>query len=283
MRKKKKNKENNKNKTKTKMQKQNVRCPNLLCEESVPSETYAVHMEECQFKIVNCAFCSIPLMKMEVETHLEICPKIEVVCPLGCDSRMTKGELVFHRNVCSHKKEKCKYCGDMISSAELQKHLKENSERHLELLLERVNKLESKEKEYMTEGLQSSVAASVPAESYCEMRRRRRRECLEGMKQKAGEMFDRGVQAVRSVVDVAVDKLCNSTMEQKKDCLSRAIFLVFLVFLLSLLLPWFIKLPLFFFASRRFYRRRIKPFFPRRKWILVIYVLFCWWIYARLL
>jgi len=239
-----------------------VQCPNAFCEQIIENGNLPKHLEECLFKIVKCESCSAAIMKLEEQSHNKEClgKKVSI-------ETTTRIEPLYE----GCKKEKCKYCDLLVEPENLQTHIKENAETHLDSLLTRINNLEKS-----LETVNQKISTENSDVKTC---KKRFKSCL---RQKIRQGFEIGVSSVRGVVDAVSNRIENSSPSQRKDWISRIFFGVIVLFALNMILPWFIKLPFFCIAARNTYRR-LSSIAPTNKVTLGIYLLFCWWVYAVLL
>lgn len=245
-----------------------VNCPHNLCESKVNKEQLHAHIEGCSFKPVTCAFCQQKLLKMEIKSHLEKCKGMKVPCPLGCSQKLPSSEINAHMTVCGERNEKCKYCGEEIKAYLMERHMKENSDKHLESLLERVNKLESGETK------PKNLLNSFDCKQWKDNRRR---------KKWAKNAFNMAVSKVREGVDVVADKIEKANKSQLRNMISKVV-VVFLIFIVaSVLIPWFIKLPVYVVFASSFYKRKVQPVIGKSKWSFFGYLCCCWWVWYHII
>ena len=89
--------------------------------------------------------------------HVKVCGKVEVLCKLGCGTRVRRESILFHLEsecseesvVCPHEKYRCEVVG--LKRRELKQHLEENRCLHTELKLNAMEeKIEFLEKQNET-------------------------------------------------------------------------------------------------------------------------------------
>ena len=77
----------------------------------------------------------------EMVEHVKVCGKVEVLCELGCGTRVRRESILFHREsecseesvVCPYEKYRCEVVG--LKRRELKQHLEENWRAYTELKL----------------------------------------------------------------------------------------------------------------------------------------------------
>ena len=109
-------------------------------------------MEKCPQRIVECEHCNNEFKSCELNTHLDVCPKMEVSCELKCGVVMCREVMTQHLGVdCPEKAIECPYakykCVGLIKRKDMSKHLEERRMEHLELKLNDFIMESSKESE----------------------------------------------------------------------------------------------------------------------------------------
>jgi len=114
----------------TKMSAQIFRCPlSDLCEFSGNYKLIKLHAEkECLFCVELCLHCSGTFKSGEMKEHvLEICPKVAMSCPSGCEQSVIREDLDLHKLECSKIELPCPYkwygCAFVGNRAQIQHHL----------------------------------------------------------------------------------------------------------------------------------------------------------------
>lgn len=75
-----------------------VKCRNAGCGARVPKESYASHVNSCEFHEVGCPHeaCEHRCARRALESHVAQCPLRQVTCDQGCGLVLTKGRLEAH-------------------------------------------------------------------------------------------------------------------------------------------------------------------------------------------
>ena len=112
----------------------------LMCGVVLTRDEMIRHVrEECTQREEACLHCSRIYEVCEMAEHVEVCGKVEVMCELGCGTRMRHGDTLCHRhNECSEDTVMCPYvkygCKAMeLKQRELRQHLEENRLLHTEM------------------------------------------------------------------------------------------------------------------------------------------------------
>ena len=85
--------------------------------------------ENCPKRFVKCDHCNTKIKSCELNSHYDVCPKMEVSCDLvGCDKKITREEMKLHLKYdCGMVQETCKLgCGEELTRNKLRIHEKEN-------------------------------------------------------------------------------------------------------------------------------------------------------------
>lgn len=66
--------------------------------------------------------CSLSLLSVHLQDHLNVCPFFEVPCPLGkCKERMMRKEIPDHLSwKCKHRETSCEFCMTKMPLTDLQ-------------------------------------------------------------------------------------------------------------------------------------------------------------------
>ena len=131
----------------------------LLCGVVTTRDKLGRHVrEECSQREEACLHCSGVHKVCEMVEHVKVCGKVEVLCELGCGTRVRRESILFHLSsecseesvVCPYEKYRCEVVG--LKRRELKQHLEENRCLHTELklnamevnYLRRIQEIESK-------------------------------------------------------------------------------------------------------------------------------------------
>ena len=114
----------------------------MLCGVVTTHDEMGRHVrEECSQREEACLHCSGVHKVCEMVEHVKVCGKVEVLCELGCGTRVRRESILFHRKsecseesvVCPYEKYRCEVVG--LKRRELKQHLEENRCLHTELKL----------------------------------------------------------------------------------------------------------------------------------------------------
>ena len=112
----------------------------LLCGVVTTRDEMGRHVrEECSQREEACLHCSGVHKVCEMVEHVKVCGKVEVLCELGCGTRVRRESILFHLSsecseesvVCPYEKYRCEVVG--LKRRELKQHLEENRCLHTEL------------------------------------------------------------------------------------------------------------------------------------------------------
>nr|XP_056709081.1 TNF receptor-associated factor 5 isoform X2 [Euleptes europaea] len=84
---------------------ESVQCINEGCCEKVLQKDLKEHLDlQCSYRKELCQYCnqSIILIRSQVESHILVCPEVEIDCPYkpyGCPTKIKRGKLSEHENV----------------------------------------------------------------------------------------------------------------------------------------------------------------------------------------
>ena len=114
----------------------------LLCGVVTTRDEMGSHVrEECSKREEACLHCSGVHKVCEMVDHVKVCERVEVLCELGCGTRVRRESILFHLSsecseesvVCPYEKYRCGVVG--LKRRELKQHLEENRCLHTELKL----------------------------------------------------------------------------------------------------------------------------------------------------
>ena len=100
-----------------------VKCDH--CDEILKSCELNEHLDVCPKMEVLCNLCGTKMTREEIELHLKHnCGMVQEMCRLGCGVKLTRDELRIHKeNNCPQRKVKCDHCNTKIKSYQLNIHL----------------------------------------------------------------------------------------------------------------------------------------------------------------
>ena len=114
----------------------------LRCGVVLQRNELKVHEKEnCPQRIVECKHCYEEFKSSDMTKHLDECPKMKVLCELGCGLIMCREDMTQHLEVdCSEKELECPFAKykcqmGLIKRKNMSKHLEEKRIEHLELKL----------------------------------------------------------------------------------------------------------------------------------------------------
>ena len=117
----------------------------LLCGVVTTRDEMGRHKQhECSQREEACLYCSGVHKVCEMVEHVKVCGKVEVLCELGCGTRVRRESILFHLEsecpkesvVCPYEKYGCEVVG--LKRRELKKHLEDNWRTHTELKLDAI-------------------------------------------------------------------------------------------------------------------------------------------------
>lgn len=128
-------------------QKQIVKCPLDNCSLSLLREQLPEHLSKCEYRIIQCEFCHECHTYVKTDEHKAVCPKIKLECPQECGMRIERENLNLHlKNYCQNTVIACPFskigCGTIMTKKEKARHLQENINEHMQLLMDKFGKFE---------------------------------------------------------------------------------------------------------------------------------------------
>ena len=140
----------------------------LGCGVELTRDELKIHVTDtCIQRQIPCEHCEEDFKYCEMINHLDVCPRIEVSCELGCGVIMCREDLSKHLDVdCPEKELECPFakykCVGIIKRKDMSNHLEEKRMEHLELRLKKESKIIAKQKEKIYE--QSSMIETMSQE-----------------------------------------------------------------------------------------------------------------------
>ena len=98
----------------------------LKCGVVLQRNDHVTHEKEnCIRRIIMCEHCKKNFKFCELTKHLEMCPKMKVLCELKCGAVICRDKVAQHlRKECGHVEENCKLgCGVKLTRDELRNHV----------------------------------------------------------------------------------------------------------------------------------------------------------------
>ena len=127
----------------TDCQKQSMSCCFEGCFALVDREGLLDHEEVCEYRIVKCPECSIPIARLNLETHYEVCPNFKLDCPNNCEGKVERKDLNTHLDSeCMNRLVNCDYseigCQEKPQYKDLTSHLESKMLHHNFLMMKYV-------------------------------------------------------------------------------------------------------------------------------------------------
>ena len=125
----------------------------LRCGVVLQRDELKVHeKEKCPQRIMKCKHCRNNFITCELPTHFELCPRMKVSCELECGDVMCREDMTQHvEQECVEKEIECPFakykCVGLIKRKDLNKHLAYNRIDHLEMKLNILEDIVSKQSE----------------------------------------------------------------------------------------------------------------------------------------
>jgi hypothetical protein len=126
-----------------------VKCSNLRCDANIFREDLSTHERYCEYRIISCPDCEVPIAYVDIKQHQEECPKFKLPCPQEC------GVLIERMNIAHHFEHDClntvvccpftKYgCLTKVTKRDLSAYLASNIDNHHLKMLNFLDKQENK-------------------------------------------------------------------------------------------------------------------------------------------
>ena len=140
--------------TGTNCQMQTVSCP-MGCKEKIARGRLNEHGRTCPWRAYKCPHCQFAGTFVEVTTtHFTTCGKFPLGCSAGCCSFHSRGEMAIHLISCAWELVPCKYatigCEEVMKRKDLQTHLRDKKDYHLEKAMDMVMQLSMGQSETST-------------------------------------------------------------------------------------------------------------------------------------
>ena len=131
--------------TSTNCQMQIVSCP-MGCQEEIVRGRLQEHGKTCPQRAYKCPHCQFAGTFVKVTTaHFTVCEQFPLGCPAGCGSFNSRGEMAIHLTNCAEELVPCKYsaigCEEVMKRKDLQTHLPDKKDYHLEKAMDVVVQL----------------------------------------------------------------------------------------------------------------------------------------------
>uniref|UniRef100_A0A0G4HFC0 RING-type domain-containing protein n=1 Tax=Chromera velia CCMP2878 TaxID=1169474 RepID=A0A0G4HFC0_9ALVE len=121
-------------------------CPFDGCTESVKNDLLPQHKAVCEHRPVACTYCKKKFRFNVMEIHHVICDKFPLPCPNECGQTLPRKEVENHcKTECPEVVVPCVFpgCGEMVKKKFMSMHEEESTKKHLNLLLQKIDHVES--------------------------------------------------------------------------------------------------------------------------------------------
>ena len=127
-----------------------VTCPNN-CGTMVERLNLQHHkLKECPKRLQQCRVCAEKIPFVDMDKHPYLCPSVKISCPNECRTKIMRSQLDAHLSACPKEVVECTYsaagCEVELLRQDLQKHLVENVNQHLNLAMLTISRLRSEGK-----------------------------------------------------------------------------------------------------------------------------------------
>ena len=131
--------------TDTNCQMETILCP-IGCKEMILRSYLKKHAETCPQRACKCPNCQFEDTFVNVTTtHRTVCEEFPLGCVAGCRSFHSRGNMAIHLTTCAEELVPCKYssigCDEVIKRKDLQTHLQDKKDYHLEKAMDMVVQL----------------------------------------------------------------------------------------------------------------------------------------------
>ena len=116
------------------------------CKKKIVRGRLKEHGETCPQRAYKCPHCQFASTFVKVTTaHFTVCKKFPLGCPAGCGSSHSRGEMAIHLTTCAEELVPCKYatigCAEEMKRKDLQTHVQDKKDYHLEKSMDMVVQL----------------------------------------------------------------------------------------------------------------------------------------------
>ena len=116
------------------------------CGEYFQQRLITAHEKWCRKRHYSCTHCRMEATFDEITTsHYTLCESYPLSCPNGCSVQVVRNTLSSHLIVCPRRLVKCRYrligCPAVLEVKDMEKHLEEKKDQHLEMSMDTVIKL----------------------------------------------------------------------------------------------------------------------------------------------
>ena len=154
----------------TNCQMKTVSCPRG-CNESIARGHLKEHGKSCTQRTYKCSFCQFENTFIKVtRVHFTVCEEFCLSCPAKCGKLQSRKKMAEHLTVCTEELVSCKYasigCNEVIKRKDLQSHLRDKKDYHLEKAMDMVVQHSMLLSEILTTGRDKCDASHLPLPFY---------------------------------------------------------------------------------------------------------------------
>ena len=154
----------------TNCQMEAILCP-TGCTEKILRGYFKTHAGICPQRVYKCPHCQFAGTFINVTTtHFTICEEFPLGCLAGCRSVHSRGKMAIHLTSCAEELVPCKYtsigCDEVIKRKDLQTHLQDKKDYHLEKSMDMVMQHSMLLVEVLTTGRDKCDTSHLPLPFY---------------------------------------------------------------------------------------------------------------------
>ena len=154
----------------TNCQMEGILCP-TGCKKTILRGDSMNHAETCPQRAYKCPHCLFEDTFVNVTTtHFTLCEEFPLGCLAGCRSFHLRGEMAIHLSTCAEELVPCKYvsigCNEVIKRKNLQTHLRDRKDYHLEKSMDMVVQHSMLLVEVLTTGRDKCDTSHLPLPFY---------------------------------------------------------------------------------------------------------------------
>jgi O-acetyl-ADP-ribose deacetylase (regulator of RNase III) len=129
-----------------------IQC-SLGCGRTMERRHVQLHLEsDCPLRLQTCSYCDHKATGKDLAEHFETCPKYPVICPHLCElSAVPRCELSSHLDICPNQPVDCPFkkvnCTVQLTRKELKSHIDLYLQNHLEMVVERLVTVETRNRD----------------------------------------------------------------------------------------------------------------------------------------
>ncbi len=115
--------------------KQTIQCKYKKCTHPISREEFDEHLKACDYRVVNCEFCTTEIPHTDIKSHQDECPLFKVKCPQLCGIEIIRKDLDEHKVTdCLNTVTVCPFkdigCDSVITKKSMDEYLKMNTNKH---------------------------------------------------------------------------------------------------------------------------------------------------------